>query len=77
LAEAESAQSPAMERQRDENGVSIECWSDEMLATFESAWLEVVEEQSQDEFFKKVWDDYQSFHESYALWEKHAFLPRK
>ncbi len=77
MAEGEAAQGAALTRQRDENGVSIEYWSEDMLNTFENAWNEVLEEQVQDEFFRKVWDDFSAFDENYQLWEKNAYLPRK
>ncbi len=78
IAEAEFAQGSTLVRQRDENGVSIEYWSDDMLATFQRAWDEVVQELiAEDEFFKKVWDDFSAFDEEYQLWVSHAYLPRK
>ena len=76
LAEAESAQPAALERQVKENGVSLEYWSEDMLATFQSAWNEVVEEQKEDATFKKVWDDLSAFRSQYDIWEEKAFLPR-
>ncbi len=46
-------------------------------ATFNNAWMEVVEEnRSSDPGFKKVWDDLAKFREGYDIWEAHAFLPR-
>ena len=77
LAEAEAAQGATLVRQVEENGVSLEYWSDDMLAAYETAWEEVIAEQTQDPFFKKVWDDLSQFRESYDLWERHAFLPRR
>lgn len=76
LAEAEAAQPPTLRRQVEENGVSLEYWSDEMLDAFEAAWDAVVEEQTQDPQFKKVWDDLSAFRKEYDIWEKKAFLPR-
>ena len=77
VAEAEAVQGEALTRQRDENGVHLRYWSDEMLETYRGAWAEVLEEQQGDPMFKKVWDDLSAFRESYDLWEKHAFLPRR
>jgi TRAP-type mannitol/chloroaromatic compound transport system substrate-binding protein len=52
-------------------------WSNGMLATFNNAWMEVVEEnRASDPGFKKVWDDLTAFREGYDIWESHAFLPR-
>ena len=76
LAAAEAAQPPALKRQVEENGVSLEYWSDEMLAAFQSNWEIVLEEQLQDAQFKKVWDDLSAFRADYDRWEKLAFLPR-
>ena len=76
LAEAESAQPEALRTQTEENGVSLEYWSPEMLNAFRAAWDEVVEEQKEDEFFTEVWGDLDSFRKDYDVWEKKAFLPR-
>lgn len=77
VAEAEAAQGETLVRQRDENGVQLRYWSDDMLQTYRDAWDEVLKEQQSDPMFKKVWDDLSAFRESYDLWEKHAFLPRR
>ena len=77
IAEAESAQGATLVRQRDENGVKLRYWSDEMLDTYRAAWEEVLKEQQSDPMFKKVWKDLSAFRESYDLWERHAFLPRR
>ena len=77
VAEAEAAQGETLVRQRDENGVVLHYWSDEMLDAYRGAWEEVLAEQVQDPMFKKVWDDLSAFRESYDLWERHAFLPRR
>ena len=76
LAEAESAQPPALKRQSEENGVSLEYWSDEMLDAFHSAWERVLAEQIKDPQFKRVWDNLDAFRKDYDIWEKKAFLPR-
>ena len=76
LAEAESAQPEALRTQTEENGVSLEYWSPEMLNAFRTAWDEVVEEQKEDAFFTEVWNDLDSFRKDYDVWEKKAFLPR-
>ena len=44
-------------------------WGDEELAAFETAWLEVLEEESaNDEWFKKVADSYLAFRKEYKTW---------
>ena len=77
VAEAEAAQGETLVRQRDENGVKLRYWSDEMLTAYRDAWDEVLKEQQSDPMFKKVWDDLSAFRASYDLWEKNAFLPRR
>ena len=76
LAEAEAAQPPALKRQVEENGVSLEYWSDEMLNAFRAAWEEVLQEQIKDEQFRRVWEDLAAFRADYDTWESKAFLPR-
>ncbi len=56
-------------------GVTIHEWSDEMLATFSSAWDEVVAERSAaDETFAKVWNHIQDFRTEYARWGTLGYL---
>jgi TRAP-type mannitol/chloroaromatic compound transport system substrate-binding protein len=76
LAEAEAAQPPALKEQVQNNGVSLEYWSDDMLAAFRGAWDKVLDEQLKDAQFKRVWDDLSAFRADYDTWEKKAFLPR-
>lgn len=74
-AEGEAKQFPVLAESK-EKGVEIRYWNDTMLAAFKTAWDEVVVEQTQDEFFKKVWDDMSGFRSGYDLWEANAYLPR-
>lgn len=77
LAIAEGTQGPVIKENAEKRGVKNMYWSDDMLATFKSAWKEVHEEQSaKDAFFKKVWDDLSAFRAEYAYWNKLGFLPR-
>nr|VFJ87471.1 MAG: TRAP-type mannitol/chloroaromatic compound transport system, substrate-binding protein [Candidatus Kentron sp. H]VFJ89099.1 MAG: TRAP-type mannitol/chloroaromatic compound transport system, substrate-binding protein [Candidatus Kentron sp. H]VFJ95787.1 MAG: TRAP-type mannitol/chloroaromatic compound transport system, substrate-binding protein [Candidatus Kentron sp. H] len=77
FAHGEAIQGAVMERNRNEHGVHIRDWSDDMLALFQRAWREVVaEEAEKDAFFKEVRDDLSAFRARYDLWESHAFLPR-
>lgn len=77
LAEGEAMQFDVMKKNRDDNGVKIMYWNDNMLSTFKTTWDEVIaEEVGKDAFFKKAWDDMTAFREGYNLWESHAFLPR-
>ena len=51
-----------MNKMLDEYGVTNVRWTDEELAAFETAWNEVVEEQSaQDEDFKRIAESYHGF----------------
>jgi TRAP-type mannitol/chloroaromatic compound transport system substrate-binding protein len=77
LAFTEAIQFDQMTENVEKNGVKQMYWSNNMLATFNNAWMEVVEEnRSTDPGFKKVWDDLAAFREGYDIWEAHAFLPR-
>lgn len=77
FAEGEAIQYTAMQKNLDENGVTIVDWSPEMLELFHSTWSEVAKEEADnDAFFAKVYDDLNTFREGYELWKKHAFLPR-
>ncbi|SIT08865.1 TRAP transporter substrate-binding protein [Neptunomonas antarctica] len=76
IAEGEAMQFPVMADAK-ANGVEIRYWNDTMLKAFEEKWGEVVVEKSaEDPFFKKVWDDLNTFRTGYNLWESNAFLPR-
>ena len=57
-------------------GVTNHYWSDEMLATFHAAWLEVVAEKQADPMFKKVWYDFEAFDNDYDYWASLGYLPR-
>ena len=57
-------------------GVTNHYWSDEMLATFEKTWLEVVEEKKSDPMFYKVWIDFEAFDRDYDYWAALGYLPR-
>ncbi len=76
LAQGEAIQYQAMQKNTLERGVTNLYWSPEMLALFEATWREVVNEESIDPFFKKVWQDLSEFRENYGVWQRHAFLPR-
>ncbi len=68
-AESEAMQFDAMAEMRDRHKVMIRRWSDEDLATFEKAWLEVIaEESAKDATFKRVADHYLEFRKRYAIW---------
>ncbi|MBO9488900.1 TRAP transporter substrate-binding protein [Endozoicomonas sp. G2_1] len=76
LAYGEAIQAPVI-KENVEKGVINKYWSDQMLATFDSKWREVVAEQSaQDPDFKRIYQDLAAFRKEYDLWESNAFLPR-
>jgi TRAP-type mannitol/chloroaromatic compound transport system substrate-binding protein len=68
-AETEALNPAAMNRMLSEHGVENVRWTDEQLAAFEEAWLEVLQEQSeQDEDFKRAADSYLAFRKEYKTW---------
>jgi TRAP-type mannitol/chloroaromatic compound transport system substrate-binding protein len=68
-AESEAMQFNVMIEMRDKHKVQIRRWSDQDLATFEKAWLEVIaEESAKDPTFRKVADHYLAFRKQYAIW---------
>jgi TRAP-type mannitol/chloroaromatic compound transport system substrate-binding protein len=77
FAHTEAIQGAVIRENVEKRGVKNMYWSDDMLAKFKAAWLEVAAEQAgKDAFFKKVWDDFSKFHEDYAYWSSLGFLPR-
>jgi TRAP-type mannitol/chloroaromatic compound transport system substrate-binding protein len=68
-AETEAMQFPVMADMVGKHGVNIKRWSDEDLAIYEKAWLEVLAEDSaKDPLFKKVADHYLDYRKKYAVW---------
>ncbi len=56
-------------------GITNVTWSDEMLVLFKTKWVEVVDELcSEDEFFKKVWDNLSNFRAEYENWGELGYL---
>lgn len=74
LTMAESRQPKALEELK-AKGVNLHRWPDEILKTFENAWLEVVEEEaSKNEDFAKVWASLSEFRKSYKTWKDLGFV---
>jgi TRAP-type mannitol/chloroaromatic compound transport system substrate-binding protein len=70
-AETEAMQFPVMAEMRDKYHVQVKRWPDDILASYEKAWLEVVaEESAKDPLFKKISDHYLNFRKEYAIWGK-------
>ena len=67
--ETEALNPEAMNTMLEKHGVTNKRWSDEDLAKFERAWLEVLDEESaNDPVFKKVADSYLAFRKLYKTW---------
>lgn len=77
LASGEAQQGPIIKENIEKHDVKVRYWSPEMMDAFRKTWDEVVAEQSQDAFFKKVWDDLQAFRAEYEYWNRLGFLPRE
>ena len=64
-----------MKKMRDDYGVILKRWPDEIISEFEKAWQEVViEESEKNENFKKVYNSYSKFREEYSLWSELGYL---
>jgi TRAP-type mannitol/chloroaromatic compound transport system substrate-binding protein len=68
-AETEAMNPGAMNQMLQEYGVTNRRWSDEELAAFEKAWLEVLaEESAKDPVFERVADSYLEWRKEYKTW---------
>ncbi|MEQ9641932.1 MAG: TRAP transporter substrate-binding protein [Alphaproteobacteria bacterium] len=68
-AETEGVNFKAMKEMQEKHGVTVRRWTDDQLAVFERAWLEVLKERAaSDADFKKVADHYLAFREQYKVW---------
>ena len=68
-AETEGVNPFAMVEMGEKHGVIVERWTNEELAVFEQAWLDVLEEDAtKDPLFKRVADSYLGFRTAYAKW---------
>ena len=76
FAHGEALEGPEIKKNVSEYGVTNHYWSEEMLAAYKNAWLEVVEEEKADPFFAKVWEDFSAFDEDYKYWSSIGYLPR-
>jgi TRAP-type mannitol/chloroaromatic compound transport system substrate-binding protein len=74
FAEGEAVQGKAM-KEIESKGVTIKYWSKEFLALFKKTWDEVAKEQAdKSPEFKKAWDSYSSFRDSYKIWKSNGYL---
>jgi TRAP-type mannitol/chloroaromatic compound transport system substrate-binding protein len=68
-AETEAMNPAAMNEMLEKYGVTNQRWTDEQLAAFETAWHDVLQEQSAaDPVFKKVADSYLAWRQEYKTW---------
>ena len=73
IAWGEAIQFEALEQLKAE-GVTMHTWSPEILAAMEGAWLEVVDELSDDADFARVWASYTEFRTNYAEWRDLGYM---
>jgi len=74
-AETEAKNFKAMGEMLSKYGVTNRRWPDSTLKKLESAWLEVVKEESaKDALFKKVAESYFGFREEYKKWGEAQYL---
>lgn len=74
LAEGESLQAPALAK-IESRGVEIRTFPNEVVEALQSEWMAVTEElAAENENFKKAWDSYSAFRESYAPWREIGYL---
>jgi TRAP-type mannitol/chloroaromatic compound transport system substrate-binding protein len=74
IAEGEAMQWKAMAEMQAE-GVQIRRWAPEIIAAMESAWNEVVaEESARNANFRRIYASYDAFRRDYSIWRDHAYL---
>ena len=74
MASAEARQGEAIAFHQSK-GVTIHQWPPEFIEAFRNAWQEVVEERAaKDEKFKRIYDSYKSFRETYSTWREVGYL---
>lgn len=74
IAEGEALQAEAINILK-EGGTIFHKWPDDILNSFEKAWIEVAEEEaSRDEDFKRAWLSLQSFRQSYKTWKDLGYI---
>ena len=74
IAEGEAIQFGALQELQSK-GVTLHRWSPEILAALESAWQEVVaEESAKDADFARVWESLSAFREDYVLWREYGYM---
>jgi TRAP-type mannitol/chloroaromatic compound transport system substrate-binding protein len=73
--DGEQQQGAALNRMKNEHGVTLHSWSDEDLALLEEKWIEVAnEEAAANPNFKRVWDQYSAYREEQKEWLSRGYL---
>ncbi|MEX0853686.1 MAG: TRAP transporter substrate-binding protein [Bauldia sp.] len=74
MAKGEALQGAAI-REMQAEGVEVRRWPPRVLVAMESAWFEVVaEESAKNPNFRRVYDSYAAFRESYKIWRSLSYL---
>ena len=73
--EGDATQGPAVSRMQQEHDVTVHSWPQEVLDQFEAAWNEVAAAEAKaNPFFKKTWDSYAKWRDSYGIWKDRGYL---
>ncbi len=74
IAEGEAIQFGAL-KELQAKGVTLHRWSPEILAALDTAWREVVaEESAKDADFARVWESLSAFRDDYGLWREYGYM---
>ena len=74
FAQGEAIQFPALQA-LESKGVTVHRWSPDILDALESAWMEVVDEESEkDADFARVWAALSEFRANYKIWGDLGYL---
>ena len=73
--DGESQQGAALNRMKNDHGVTLHSWSDEDLALLEEKWVEVAnEEAAANPDFGRVWEHYSAYREEQKEWLSRGYL---
>ena len=73
--DGERQQGAALNRLKNDHGVTLHSWSDEDLALLEEKWIEVATEESAvNPDFKRVWEHYGAYREEQKEWRSRGYL---
>ena len=55
--------------------MTLHTWSPEILQAMQTAWLEVVDELSEEDAdFARTWASYSEFRDDYAIWRDLGYM---